>query len=231
MSAHFDMGSIAVGNHWINPYIGIKIPRASTSLKGNSSTILGFLFHHQRGLTSRLRSQLEFTFTESELAKAEDKKVRTDIGFKANVSYANSNFVFGLFENWNLTSSLNRESKVSAAGRLDNISGYAQVDLKDKWAPSLVTLGAGYKVHKDVTVYVQGIQDLEKVEVKKSEGAAAKEPIGTTFKKPDVSIGVDYKHCSGFATKLAYNLKGKVSSNLMFNVNKYFTGSLLFDVS
>ena len=218
LSGHFDLGMVAAGSHWINPYVGVKVPRASDSLRGNATSTLGLVFHHQRGPLSRLRGQLELAFQEKTAGA-------TQIDLRTNVSYAYRNCVFSVYELWSLSTISTREAKVSAAGALGKAKGFAQLDLKNIWkSPSYLTLGVGYQALRNLGVYAQLTQDLAMV-----APAVATEPA--VYKKPNVSFGVDYAHCKGFGAKVAIDLDGKVSKALNFTVNKVLSGSLLFDVT
>jgi hypothetical protein len=213
LSGHFDLGMIAAGNHWINPYVGVKIPRASNCLKGCSTTTLGLVFHHQRGPLSRLRAQFELGFDE----QTADLSQKTQVDLRSNVSFAYRHFVFSVYELWSLTNTTKREAKLSAAGTYKDVNGFVQLDLKNMWkTPTLLTVGAGYKPIKKIGLYVQATQDLETAE---------------PAHKPNVTFGADYTICKGFVQKVAVDLKGKASTALNFTVNKFLSGSLLFDVS
>jgi hypothetical protein len=200
---------IATGNHWLNPYVGVKIPRASACLKGNSLTTLGFLFHHQKGAESRFRGQMEMTFNE-----ATEPGTKTEVDAKANLSFAWSRFVFSFYEVWNLTHHYNSDLKFSAAGAYKNANGFAQIELKNYKIPTFFTLGLNYKFCSKLGLYGQVNHDLDTVEKK----------------KPNIDFGVDYTHCSGFNAKAAFDITGKLWTAFNFTVNKNLSGSLLFDV-
>jgi hypothetical protein len=126
--------------------------------------------------------------------------------------------VFSALESFSLSQASIVDSKLSAAGVYRDVNGYAQVDLSHV-TPSLFTLGVGYRPHRKVSLYAQAVQSLVKAE--KAERLAA----------PSATFGVDYAHCPGFGVKAAVDLKGKLQTAFNFNANKYFSGSLLFDVS
>ena len=210
LSGHFDMGMIAIGDHWLNPYVGAKIARANSCLRGSGVTTLGWLFHHRKGPQSRFRGQLEMNFTENgETAN------RTEINAKANASFAWNRFVFNLYEVWNLTHSYNSDIKASVAGTYKNASGFAEIELKDYKVPTFWSAGVNYKVCNKLGLYALAKHDLDKLEKK----------------KPTFDFGVDYTHCSGLNGKAAFDITGKLWTAFNFTVNKNVSGSLLFDVS
>lgn len=214
ISGLFDLGLIQTGDHQLNPYVGVKVPRFGSLEQGqqNSTTTLGYLFHLARGAQYRFRNQTEFTF------KRDAKTPRTEVGARCHSSFAYSRFVFSALENFNLTQYSPIQTNLSAAGIYRDAQGYAQLDLNNL-TPTLFTFGAGYRVCKKLSLYTQGTQALQKGE--KDEKLAS----------PEVQFGVDYAHCPGFGVKSNINLKGKLQTAFNFNANKYFSGSLLFDTN
>lgn len=213
LSAVFDMGIRPIGLHWLNPYIGITIPRSSTSIRGANSLNLGFIFHNQPSLTSRLRSRFELILQQAE----PEKKLRTEIDFKANIAYYYSNFVFGLYEAWSLTSGFGRVGRVSIGARQNEFGGFAQLELKDRWTLSGLLLGASYRPIKDLTFFGQVGKSLLTVGDEKTTAPAR------------FAVGAEWQHCSGFSTKLAYHHQSKVQSVFNFILNRHVTASLMFD--
>jgi hypothetical protein len=165
-----------------------------------------------RGIQSRLRFQSELAF------KQDPAKERTQVDSRTQLSFAYSRFVFTALESFSLSQPSIIDTKLSAAGVYRDVNGYAQLDLAHT-TPSLFTLGVGYRPHRKVSLYTQAVQSLVRGE--KTESLSA----------PTASFGVDYAHCSGFGVKAAVDLKGKLQTALNFSANKYFSGSLLFDVS
>jgi hypothetical protein len=165
-----------------------------------------------KGVQSRFRFQSELAF------KQDPAKERTQVDARAHLSFAYNRFVFSALESFSVSSPSIVDSKLSAAAVHRDVNGYAQVDLSH-FTPSLLTLGVGYRPHRKVSLYAQAVQSLVKAD--KAESLAA----------PSASFGVDYAHCSGFGVKAAVDLKGKLQTNFNFTANKYFSGSLLFDVS
>lgn len=172
---------------------------------------MGFLFHLARGPQYRFRHQSEFTF------KRDPKKDRTEVGARCHSSFAYSRFVFSALESFNLTEHSAIQTNLSAAGVYRDAQGYAQLDLTNV-TPALFTLGLGYRACKKLSFYAQGTQSLQK--------AATEEKLAS----PSVALGVDYAHCTGFGVKSNIDLQGKLQTAFNFNANKYFSGSLLFDV-
>lgn len=210
LSGHFDMGNIAVGDHWLNPYVGVKIPRAASCLKGQGMTTFGWLFHHKKGAQSRFRGHFEMSFTQN----SEECK-KPEINAKANASFAWNRFVFSIYEIWNLTHQYNSDLKFSVAGTYKKASGFAQLELKNYKVPTFWSAGLNYKVCSNLGLYAQANHDLDQLEKK----------------KPTFDFGVDYTHCSGLNTKAAFDLTGKLWTAFNFNVNKNVSGSLLFDTN
>ena len=209
LSGHFDLGLVQTGDHWLNPYVGVKIPRAAGSVNGNGLTTLGFLFHHKKGPQSRFRGQLEFLFNQNA-----DPTKKTEVDAKANISFAWSRFVFSFYEIWNLTHQYNSDLKLSAAGAYKNANGFAQLELKNYKTPTFFSLGLNYKVCNKFGIYAFLNQDFDALEKK----------------KPTVDFGLDYAHCSGFNAKAAFDVSGKLFTAFNVTVNKNLSGSLLFDV-
>ena len=197
----------------LDPYVGVKIPRFGSSVKGGSTTTLGFLFHQQKSLISRLRAQCEFGFKQGQ----DQTKDRLQVEARSHLSFAYDHFVFSALENLSLTNLATIDSKISAAAVYDQASGYAQLD-STNITPTLFTLGLGYRPIRKLSIYAQAVQALQKVE--------HSEKLAT----PSVILGVDYAHCTGFGIKAAVDLKGKLQTAANFTVNKYFSGSLLLDV-
>lgn len=202
---------IAAGSHWLNPYVGVKIPRAASSLKSNSSTTLGLVFHHQRGPLSRLRAQFELGFQDN----STDATQKTQVDLKSNVSFAYRNFVFGVYELLNLSSLSSRDVKLSAAGVYGDSKGFVQLDLNNVWRPTFLSVGLGFSPLKKLGLFALATHSLVPAE---------------PAKRPSLSFGLDYAHSKSFGTKFACDLKGKLSTNFNYSVNKYLSGSLLFDV-
>ena len=225
-SGLFDLGAVQAGEHLLNPYVGVKIPRSAAAVNQFGTTTLGVLFHLARGAESRFRFQSELAFQQ------EPAKDRTQVDAKAQFNFAYNRFVFSALESFSLTKSSVIDSKLSAAGVYRDLNGYAQLDLTNT-SPLVLSLGVGYRPHRKVSVYAQAVQSLVRVE----KVAEKVEPVVVNSEKvmvlaaPAMNFGVDYAHCTGFGAKAAIDLKGKLQTALNFSVNKYFSGSLLFDVS
>ena len=170
------------------------------------------MFHFARGSQHSCRHLAEFNFKQDATDEVTGGEARV------HSSFAYSYFVFNVLKSFDLTEYSKVQSNVSAAAVYRDAQGFAQLDLTHL-TPNLFTLGLGYKLCNKFSLYAQGSQALQKAE--KEE----------TLAKPTVSLGVDYAHCSGFGVKGAIDLKGKLQTAFNFNANKYFSGSLLFDVS
>ena len=205
---------VQTGEHWLNPYVGVKMPRSGSSLNSRCSTILGLLFHMARGSESRYRIQTECTLKNG----LNPEKDKMEVNLRTNASFAYNHFVFSALKTLNLTGDASLAAQISAAAVYDTASGYAQLDL-EKTTPTLFTIGGGFKPLNQISFFAQAVQSLQKVE--KAEKLA----------NPSVTFGVDYAHCPGFGVKAAADLKGKLQTNFNFTANKYFSGSLLLDVS
>lgn len=192
------------------------MPRSGPTLKSRNSTVLGLLLHLAKGPQSRYRIQAECTLKTG----VNPDKDNIDVNFRSNASFAYNHFVFSALKTFNLTTDASVAAQLSAAAVYDNASGYAQIDL-NKTTPTLFTIGGGFKAHRQVSFFAQAVQSLQKEKVE----AVEKLP------NPSVAFGVDYAHCPGFGVKAAADLKGKLQTNFNFTANKYFSGSLLFDVS
>ena len=227
LSGLFDLGIIQVGEHQLNPYLGVEVPRSAASVNQYGTTTLGVLFHLARGAQSRFRFQSELAF------KQDPAKERTQVDARAQLSFAYNRFVFSALESFSLSQPSIVDSKLSAAGVYRDINGYAQVDLSHV-TPLQFTLGAGYRPHRKVSLYVQAVQSLvkaEKAEKTEKTESAEKSEKAESLAAPTVTFGVDYAHCPGFGVKAAVDLNYKLQTAFNFNANKYFSGSLLFDVS
>ena len=159
LSGLFDLGKIQVGDHWLNPYVGVKMPRSGTHIKSNNTTTFGALFHLAKGSHSRYRIQAECILR----GGPNPQKDNPEIELRSNASFAYKNFVFSGLKSIDLSGEAKVNSKISAAGVIDNASGYAQLDLAH-FTPSLFTLGLGYKLSKNLGLYGEATQSLKKDE-------------------------------------------------------------------
>lgn len=212
ISGHFDMGFKSIGAHTLNPYLLVKLPRSASNISTSGSTTLGAVFHKEQTDCCALTIQEELSFSPADPAK----DVKANIDLKLNSTLLYKKFIFGCYEHWNLTKpGIFQSVKLSAAHSHGPFNGFAQLALGAGLAPTNFTVGLRHRCDKwPVALHARLIKDLVDKEA-----------------KPDVSLGVAYKHEKGFDTKVAFNVQSKtIGSVLNFNINKFLTGTLLLDV-
>ena len=211
LTAHFDLGTIAVGAHWYNPYLAIRMPRTTTVSNWLLSTTLGSVFHFNpatRAYWLRFHSDLS-------VIPALDGKNLTDrpeIEVRQNLTVGWRNFIFGVAESWKFRNGFSRAARLSVSIKEAKFNGYAELEVKDHLDFTHITLGGSYAATKDARVYAQVSENI-------------------CNKKIDLAAGVDATIARDFGVKLGYFHQKKIASVLSFKLNKYFSGSLLFDVT
>ena len=125
------------------------------------------------------------------------------------------NFVLSALEHWGLgTTGATKSSKLSVGYIEKQFDGYVQADVSNYVDFNTLAVGGSYRVNPQIRLLAQA-----------SHNIASKES------KPDIAAGLEYTpFLRGFGIKLGYFHEKKVASVLSFGLNKYFTGSLLFDV-
>ena len=212
--AQFDLGPRSVESNWFNPYFGFKTPRSSFGGRWLSSLSLGGIFHYSPPSRpgSYFRYILDFSVNPN---KGESHRAGVEI--KHNISYSWLNFVFAATDNWKMeagNTELNRRGKVSFAYIEKQFDGYVQADTKGKADLIGLTVGGSYKLNQDLRLYSQISQ-----------------VISSKPEKIDIGVGVDFSQpLRGIGVKLGYFHEKKIATVLTFGLNKYFTGSILFDV-
>jgi len=219
VSAQFDFGIRPLSRYWANPYVVFRLPRAGGNCKSAGTVGLGGVFHADRLFNQRYRHQAELG-----VGFGSDK---SDIVLRQNLSLWYRNFIAGLYLGWNFTNGFTSETKISGAYSEGPVRAYTQLDLGDRFGFRNLGFGASYKVRPDFKVFVQ----TSKPFVAKTEGStvSTEAPRGNFLNNVDLGAGVEFSHRSGLAVKLGYFHDKKVASVLSFNLNKYFSGSLLLD--
>jgi hypothetical protein len=230
VSAQFDFGLRPLSRNWFNPYVVFRLPRVGGLCKSAGSVGLGGVFHFDNWFNRRARHQFELG-----LGFGAPAETKNDITLRQNLSIWHRNFVFGLYESWNFTNGFSAETKLSGALHQGPARAYAQIDLNDKFRLANLAFGASYKVRPDLKFFIQTQKPISyptvgkegKVETPKE----TKDIVKANFlANVDLGAGVEYTHSSGLGLKLGYFHDKKVASVLSFNLNKSFSGSLLFDV-
>lgn len=227
VSAQFDFGLRPLSRNWFNPYVVFRLPRAAGVCKSAGSVGLGGVFHFDNWFNRRARHQFE-------LGLGFGSETKNEVLLRQNLSVWYKNFIVGLYAGWNFTNGFSTETKLSGAFSEGPARAYAQIDLNDSFRLANLAFGASYKVRPDFKVFVQtqkpitAFNKTEKTE--KTDKPAEKEVKGNFLSNVDLGAGVEYTHSSGLGVKLGYFHDKKVASVLSFNLNKYFSGSLLFDV-
>jgi hypothetical protein len=213
LSAQFDFGLKPIAANWFNPYVVFRLPRVGGICKPEGSIGVGGVFHFDTYFRRRGRHQIELDVGFGSLNKNE-------VALRQNLSVWYRNFVFGWYEAWKLTSGFARESKASASYGEGPVRAYGQIELDQHFHLTNAGFGASYKISPELKAFVQTNQPLKK------EG----HPMGVS--SLELGAGVDVNHpISGVGVKLGYFHRQRIASVLSFKLNKYFSGSLLFDVS
>jgi hypothetical protein len=216
VSAQFDLGMKPIAGNWFNPYVVFRLPRVGGVLKTTGSVGLGGVFHFDKYLNRRVKHQ-------AELNLGFGQEVRNEVFLRQNLSTWYRNFVFGWYESWNLTNGFSRESKVSASFKDGSVRAYGQIELDNKLRLTSTGFGASYQINQDVKIFAQTAKpwnfDHKPLEIDQ-------------IRIMDLGAGVDINHsATGVGVKLGYFHQKKIASVLSFKLNKYFSGSLLFDVT
>lgn len=218
VSAQFDFGLRPLSRNWFNPYVVFRLPREGGVCKTTGTVGLGGVFHFDNWFNRRARHQFELG-----LGFGAAEGLKNDILLRQNISVWYRNFIVGLYLGWNFTNGFKAETKLSTAYSEGPVRAYAQVDVNDNVKFSNLGFGLSYKVRPDFKVFVQTQKPLG---VKPTTTADAKY-IGSIV---DLGAGVEYSHPSGLGLKLGYFHDKKIATALSFNLNRYFSASLLFDV-
>jgi len=125
IQAYFDLGFRHAGDHLLNPYYSFSLPRSGGIFAGPYQLSGGFLFHHKRTLTSKMRVHLETSLRSS--IKKEGSLPSLDMGLKLNAIYAWRNFLFGIYHGVDFTEGMKRYSKASLAWKYQDIFGNIHV--------------------------------------------------------------------------------------------------------
>ena len=219
LSAQFDFGFRPVAGNWFNPFVVFRLPRTGGIARTAGTFGVGGVFHFDSFFNRRARYQVELGLGFG----AEGGKNETVL--RQNFSLWYKNFILGLYESWNFTQGFSHESKLSAGYSEGPARAYAQLDLTNDFRVSNLGFGASYKVRPDVKLFLQTQQVLG---VTQKDG---KTSTPFNFAGVDIGTGVELTHApSGVGVKLGYFHEKKIATVLSFGLNRYFTGSILFDV-
>lgn len=215
IEGHVDLGIQSVGEHSLNPYFVFRAPRSTGSLGCFNSGTVGTVFHYTpQALSYWARYHGDLTVTPAiDGGGASD---RPEIQIRENFVVGWRNFLFGASENWTFRNGFNRTGKLSVAINQQKYStpeynAFLELDLKDPLDLTTVTAGGWYQACREAKIYAQYSLNLPK-------------------KQWELGAGVDVSLRAGVGAKLGYFHNQKISSALSFKLNRYFTGSLLFDV-
>ena len=211
--AQFDLGPRSVESNWFNPYFGFKIPKSTSGNCWLKSATLGGIFHYAPSpLTYWIKYMTDLTVTPSS-----DPLKRSAVEIRQNFATFYKNYVFSVLETWALASGpqgTSRSAKLSLGYVDPKYDGYVQTDVKDSFCVSQITVGGSYKLNQDLRLYSQISQ-----------------VISSKPEKIDIGVGVDFSQpLRGIGVKLGYFHEKKIATVLTFGLNRYFTGSILFDV-
>ncbi len=217
LSAQFDFGFRPVAGNWFNPFVVFRLPRSGGLTRAAGTFGVGGVFHFDQFFNRRAKYQVELGLGFGE------ETGKQQVLLRQNVSLWYNKFILGLYESWNFTNGFSTESRLSAGYNDGPIRSYAQMDLGSDFRLSNLGFGASYQVRPDIKVFVQTQQPL-----KTRDG----EKPAFSFRGVDIGAGAEYTHRpTGLGVKLGYFHEKKIASVLSFGLNRYFTGSLLFDVS
>lgn len=210
ISGHLDCGVTQAGAHWLNPYASFKAPRTSDGTWIQAAT-LGTLFHftpQSKAYWVRYHSDLTLT----PLFDGHKRPDRPEVTIKQNFQVGWRQFLFGAHETWNFKKGHSRWTRLAGAITEEKYNAFVEVSLLDPLDISLATVGGWVKPIPEAKVYGQATRDLNS-------------------KAWELGVGVDATHSSGLGLKLGYFHGQKIASVVSFKLNKYFSGSLLFDVT
>lgn len=211
LHAHVDLGTKSVGTHWFNPYLVFKTPRSTSGGNWLQSGTFGALFHYNPlPLAYWVRYHSDLTLTPA--LDGQKNTDRPEIQIRQNFLTGWNRFLFGIHETWTFRHGFKRTARFSAAVTDPKFNAFLELDVKDPLDFVTVTGGGWYQVVPEAKVYGQISKNLPK-------------------KQWDLGAGVDLAHSSGVGVKLGYFHNQKIASAFSFKLNKYFSGSLLFDVS
>lgn len=215
LTAHVDLGNTPVSGFWFNPSLGLKLPRTGGSVKSSGIFSLGGVFHYDTAIRRRFRHRIELG-----LGFGSTAPQKNDLSVINNLSFWYDNFIFSVYNNLNLNNTQAGETKLSAVYSDRLARAYVQAEVAGPFRFAGFGLGASYKVRPDVTLFVQTQQPL------------GKDATPFSFQKLDLGVGAGYTHApTGLGVKLAYFHEKKIATAWTYNLNRYFTGSLLLDVS
>lgn len=209
-TGHLDLGLHSAGVHWLNPYLTVKMLRSSADGKRLQSVTFGSLFHmnaSHSGFWSRFHSDISFL----PLFDGHDNFERPEIEVRQNFTLGWRKFVFGIYEGWTFRKGFTRSARLSAALRDSKFNAFAELDVKDGLDFTSLIVGSSYQLRKDTKLMIQVVENLNSREL-------------------DLAAGVDASFSRDCGVKLGYFHQKKLASVLSVKLNKYFSGSLLFDV-
>ena len=218
VSAQFDFGLRPLSKNWFNPYVVFRLPRDGGVCKTTGTFGLGGVFHFDNWFSRRARHQFELG-----LGFGAAEGTKNDILLRQNFSLWYNNFIAGLYLGWNFTHGFKTDTKLAAAYSEGPARAYAQVDINDKFRFSNIGFGVSYKVRPDIKLFLQTQTPLGVKSTTTAEGASIAKIV-------DVGAGVEYQPIAGLGLKLGYFHDKKIATALSFNLNRYFSASLLFDV-
>ncbi len=178
-----------------------------------SSASLGAIFHYNPNpLEYWVRHQAELTVTQTA-----DAQARNAVDVRQNFVMGYGNYVISALEHWGLNSGagFSKTGKFSVGYIEKDFDGYVQADVANHIDFTSLAVGGSYRATPQLRLLAQASQNIASREA-----------------KPDLAVGAEYTpFLRGFGIKLGYFHEKKIASVLSFGLNRYFTGSLLFDVS
>lgn len=211
IQGHVDLATRSAGAHWLNPYATFKAYRSTSGGNWFQSATVGAIFHcNPTPLKYWARYHTDLTFVPAlDGAKQAD---RPEIQIKQNFVVGWKKLLLGVHETWGFRRGFGRSARLSAAiTDPEKYNAFLELNFLDPQDCTLATAGGWVQVAPQAKLYGQVARNIRS-------------------RAWDLGVGVDAALPSGLGLKLGYFHKQKIASVVTLKLNKYFSGSLLFDV-